>query len=372
MSPTTPVTAAGLSIQCEVCHGTGSDPAIPLRHKDGVPAVVGGSQILKAQVCGQCHVTGTTAQENMASTDQTRTYFGNANGYTTDDDLSLYLTARTTVSSEASMIAFVSGVKGAKKPDFLPNGANYSLRHSYYNEWLLNKAANGYGHVTPLNTSAESKAVAGEKCLGCHSGLGFLNRIGATDSTGAKSPDRHAERRDRARQTTGISCQVCHKGHVGYRSTAATTRSARGVRARCTPARRSTARTATTGSSRCSVRRCRRGHRWRHLPAAQPRTSVSGTRSARCSSGGFGGDSGTAGLWGVEPTGPEMGSTTCNDCHMPRTAKEGGALPSNAGDTGEAEATRMSHRFHPVLPGDAERWNLRPNGDSCVAECHRR
>ncbi len=84
-------------------------------------------------------------------------------------------------------------------------------------------------------------------------------------------------------------------------------------------------------------------------------------------SGGLGGEDGSAGLWGVEPTGPEMGSTQCSDCHMPRTHKEG--MPAD--DDGSPEATRQSHRFHPVLPGDAKQWRLRPGGDSCVAECHK-
>ena len=52
---------------------------------------------------------------------------------------------------------------------------------------------------------------------------------------------------------------------------------------------------------------------------------------------------------------------------MPRTHKEG--MPAN--DNGSTGGTRMSHRFHIVEPGDAERWKLRPNGDSCVTTCHK-
>ena len=47
---------------------------------------------------------------------------------------------------------------------------------------------------------------------------------------------------------------------------------------------------------------------------------------------------------------PAMPDTTCSDCHMPRTAREG--MPAN--DDGSADETRVSHRFHVVEPGDAE------------------
>jgi hypothetical protein len=367
----TPVAIAGLSIQCEVCHGTGTDPAVK-SHKDGVPAVVSGPQLLKAQVCGQCHVTGTTAQENFTSTDTTKTYFSNPNGYTTDEDLSLYFTPRVAVSTEASMMAFVTGVPKAKKPDFLPNGANYSLRHSYYNEWLLNRGSSGYGHVAPLNNR-----VTDTKCLGCHSGLGFLSRIGAsypsTDGVhpGAKIQTDTPSITDPIHNEVGISCQVCHTGHVGYDEYGGYTSQRAWGTDSAHPGK-------TVDCSDC--------HNWQFEVLGQglQAEDIAGETYARPSvdqrvrhpqremlKGGFGGDSGTGGMWGVGPIGTEMGSTSCKDCHMPRTAKEGGTLPSNSNDTGEAEATRMSHRFHPVLPGDAKRWNLRPNGDSCVAECHK-
>ncbi len=365
----TPTGVAGFSIQCEVCHGSGTDPATS-SHGEGVPQVVGGTQILKAQVCGQCHVTGMASQKNVGGT-----AFGNPNGYTTDEDLSAYFTpyAEGYVPSESQFMAWVtSTTPDAKlKPKFLPNGADYSLRHSYYNEWLLNKAANGYGHTNPLNTSAESKAATGEKCAGCHSGLGFLNRIGATYSTGAKIQTDTPSVAFLKASDPGISCQVCHKGHVGYDEYG-------GYDAMRTWGPDSENPGAAVGCPDC--------HNWQFevLDQALQTEAIAGEDYTRPSAnqrvrhpqremlkGGFGGDDGIGGMWGVEPTDVEMGSTSCEDCHMPRTAKEGGVLPSNSNDTGETEATRMSHRFHPVLPGDAKRWNLRPNGDSCVAECHK-
>ncbi len=82
--------------------------------------------------------------------------------------------------------------------------------------------------------------------------------------------------------------------------------------------------------------------------------------------GGRGGEDGLGGMWGVAPMDTAMPDTTCQDCHMPRTHKEG--MPAN--DVGARIGTRMSHRFHIVEPGDAERWKLRPNGDSCSSDCH--
>ena len=86
----TPSTVSELGIQCEACHGSGKNPD---GHKKGVPGVVGGYQILKAQVCGQCHVSGTTPQKNVAGG-----FFGNPNGFTTDATLTAYLTPYSTVS----------------------------------------------------------------------------------------------------------------------------------------------------------------------------------------------------------------------------------------------------------------------------------
>ena len=356
----TPTSAAGLSIQCEVCHGTGDDPTTNA-HQTGVPQVVGGYEILKAQVCGQCHVTGTTVQKNAAGK-----AFGNPNGYTTDETLTAYLTpsGAADVPTEAQFEAYVSSAAvdpATPKPKFLPNGDNFSLRHSYYNEWLLNKAENGYGHTAPTNTHVTDK-----KCLGCHSGLGFLSRIGATNATGAKIVTDTPEVADSANNAVGISCQVCHNGHVSYNEYG-------GYDLMRTWGPSTSRAGDTVGCPDC--------HNWQFetlgqalqsetigevtydRPAVNARVSHPQREMLR---GGYGGDSGNAGLWGVEAMGPEMGSTSCEDCHMPRTSKEG--VPAN--DDGSPTATRMSHRFHVVLPGDAKKWNLRKNGDSCLADCH--
>ena len=72
----TPTTVSELGVQCEACHGSGKNPN---GHKNGVPGVVGGYQVLRSQVCGQCHVAGVTPQKGVSGS-----AFGNPNAYTTD------------------------------------------------------------------------------------------------------------------------------------------------------------------------------------------------------------------------------------------------------------------------------------------------
>ena len=343
-STSTPSSVSAFSIQCEVCHGTGKTPD---GHKKGVPAVVGGVQMLKAQVCGQCHVTATATQKNAAGK-----AFTNPNGYTTDATLSAYLTPATTVDSETTFMDYVNN--GGAKPKFLPNGANYSMRHSYYNEWLVS------GHAASPQPSI--LANRDPRCLRCHSGTGYLYRIGAKGPDGKRLIAAEPTTATAAANDPGISCQVCHTGHVGYRANGGYDSTRK-----------------KPGGSAVSCGDC---HNWRYEMLDYPLQyeSIGGVEYTRPAlnqrphipqreivAGGWGGDDGRGGLWGVAPMGEFMPNTTCTDCHMPRTSKEG--MPAN--DDGSDEATRLSHRFRVVLPGDAARWKLRPNGDSCTARCHK-
>lgn len=361
-STVTPSSVSALSIQCEVCHGSGKTPD---GHKKGVPGVVGGTQMLKAQVCGQCHVGGTTPEKNAKGA-----AFGNPNGYTTDATLTAYLTPFTTVESETTFMAYVNNpkwpgvVSGMTKPKFLPNGADFSMRHDYYNEWLINKvpSASGgsKGHADPLNNTVASRN--DPKCLRCHSGLGFLYRIGATGPSGKRIVPTPPSVSDAVSSDPGISCQVCHTGHVGYAAEGGYDSMRRWADGRA------------VGCGDC--------HNWQFEMLDQPvqYESLGGIAYSRPAadsrtrhpqremvSGGRGGEYGDGGMWGVVPTGSYMADTACQDCHMPRTHREG--MPVN--DDGNDEATRQSHRFHIVLPGDAKRWKLRTNGDSCKASCHK-
>lgn len=351
----TPSSVSAFSIQCEVCHGTGANPD---GHKKGVPSVVGGKQMLKAQVCGQCHVSGTAPQKNAKGS-----AFGNPNGYTTDETLTAFLTPYATVEPEATFMDYISN--GGTKPKFLPNGADYSMRHSYYNEWLINKIPSGYGgskgHADPLNNAITN--YQDPKCLKCHSGLGFLNRIGAVSPSGKRLVPTFPTISEVATGDPGISCQVCHTGHVGYAPEGGYDSQRRWANGR------------TVDCGDC--------HNWQFEMMNQPlqyetiagveysrppKNSASYHPQRELFTGGSGGEAGDGGLWGVAPTGKYMPDTTCTDCHMPRTHREG--MPAT--DDGNVEATRQSHRFHVVEPGDAARWKLRPNGDSCVTTCHKK
>lgn len=356
----TPTTVSELGIQCEACHGSGKNPG---SHQGVVPGVVGGYQILKSQTCGQCHVTATTPQKNVSGS-----AFGNPNGFTTDATLSAYLTPSSVVETEGQMMAYVNNPNwpAGTKPKFLPNGADFSMRHTYYNEWLVNKVPSGYGgdhgHADPVNEAVKSSAASGQtKCLRCHSGLGFLNRIDAKSPSGTRIVPTFPAMSLVATADPGVSCMVCHSGHIQYKQ----------------------------GGGYDSTRRwgngkavgCADCHNWQfeQLDQAIQYEKIDGVEYSRPAansyshhaqrevvSGGHGGDDGLGGLWGVAPMEETMPGAECKDCHMPRTHKEG--MPAN--DSGTTTGTRMSHRFHVVLPGDAARWKLRPNGDSCNATCH--
>ena len=351
----TPSGAFGLGIQCEVCHGSGKNPGA---HQPGIPGVVSGTQILKAQVCGQCHETATAAEKNVAGSS-----FGNANGYTTDATLSAFMSPTLTVPTEAQFMSYITS--GGAKPAFLPNGDNYSLRHVYYNEWLNNLAPSGhggsYGHANPTNTAV---ATGDPKCLGCHSGLGFLQRIETKNPLGSLLVTDAPTLAQVKAEDPGISCQVCHDGHVGYNAENTGYDSAR----------------KWGNGTAVSCGDC---HNWQFEVLEQPVQSeiIAGKRYAReplntaahhpqreMFTGGNGGPNGNAGMWGVAPMGVFMPDQKCQDCHMPRTSREG--MPAN--DDGATEGTRMSHRFHVTMPGDAARYKLRKSGDSCsVIGCHK-
>ena len=214
-----------------------------------------------------------------------------------------------------------------------------------------------------MNDSVKATVAAGNtRCLKCHSGLGFLNRIDAKGPSGKRIVPTFPTMSVVATADPGISCQVCHTGHVGM------------VESGGYDSLRRKGNGDEVGCGDC--------HNWQFemLDQAVQYETLAGAEYSRPArdtksrhpqremvSGGRGGEDGTGGLWGVPPRGEYMPDTECQDCHMPRTHKEG--MPAN--DTGGIGGTRMSHRFHIVEPGDAQRWKLRPNGDSCVTTCHK-
>ncbi len=321
MSPSTPTRITGLSIQCEVCHGTGS---VTTKHNSLYPAVLAWesssaapSRLLSAEVCGQCHADGQAKETNYGGSRK----FSSPNGYSADETLSAYMTHTSLVPSEAAYLANPSGYK------FFPNGAVRSIKHSLYNEWLQNKNANGYGHIKPMPTTVAKNATS-FKCLRCHSGEGFLENIGDPIVPATYNVSTQTVK-------WGITCQVCHNVHDPVYGLAL---------------RRSTL--ATVGVVDCGD--C---HNWQYevMGLAIP------TKAEYDAGGAYRRPShpmremlAGAGMFGVPAAGEFMPDVECADCHMPNTSSSN-ELPS--------------HRFKPMLPGEAEEWGVKEGGDSCTP-CH--
>jgi len=318
ISPSTPTRITGLSIQCEVCHGTGKTTSL---HETTTPEVVAWnsnnaapSRILSAELCGQCHATG-TAKERMYTGS---TKFSSPNGYTADATLSAFFDVVTEVPTEASFTVNPTAYR------FYPTGTNRNMNHVFYNEWLNNKTANGFGHVNPKNNAVINQN--NPKCLRCHSGEGFLERIGDPLVPAAYNASN-------SNVKWGITCQVCHSTHD--------------------PATGLGQRKSTDPS--VGVVDCADCHNWQFEVLDQQVPSESAFAT------GYPGmrvrhpqremNEGT-GLFGVPEAEEFMDDVECAQCHMPVT-----------------RALRPSHRFHVMLPGDAEEWGVIKNGDSCTP-CH--
>jgi len=318
ISPTTPTRITGLSIQCEVCHGTGKTASL---HETATPEVVAWTssnaapgRIMSAELCGQCHATGTAKERYYAGGGN----FSSPNGYTSDATLSAFFDVVTEVPTVASFTVNPTAYR------FYPTGTNRNMNHVFYNEWLNNKAANGFGHVKPTNTSVYTQN--NPKCLRCHSGEGFLEYIGDP-----LVPAAYNASRDNVKW--GITCQVCHSAHAPVTGL--------GKRTSTNP------KFGTVDCGDC--------HNWQfealdqQLPSESAfATGYPGMRVRHPQREMNAGK----GMFGVSDAGDFMDGVECAQCHMPVTRE-----------------ARPSHRFHVMLPGDAEEWGVIEKGDSCTP-CH--
>ena len=201
IGPSTPTSISGLSIQCEVCHGTGKT-GTHMGTGEGVVAwpASGEARILSSEICGQCHVSGTSKEVNI-----TGSAFSHPNGYTPDKTLADYLNVRATVPTPGQFVA------GNTTYYFFPNGSTYRARHVYYNEWKIS------GHSVKLTDSASRVLAAANgnaACLKCHSGEGFLARLGASvvpagfQATISGSPGAWTSNAKYSQE-----CAICHTSH---------------------------------------------------------------------------------------------------------------------------------------------------------------
>ena len=241
------------------------------------------------------------------------------------------------------------------------------MRHSYYNEWLVNKVPSGYGgdhgHADPINEAVKSYAPWGTSAqVPLRPGVPVPHRCEGSDRHQRSWPT-YPTPSEVASADPGISCQVCHTGHVGM-----------GEHGGYDSMRR------WGNGKEVSCGDC---HNWQFemLDQALQYETIAGveyTRPAANSvsrhpqremvTGGRGGEDGMGGLWGVAPMGTAMPDTECKDCHMPRTHKEG--MPADDDrHPGSGPACRTGSASS--SPAEAKRWKLRPNGDSCALDCHK-
>lgn len=272
----TETSCAGLGIQCETCHGTGTAGS---SHWTAGVTVVRSRQVLKSQTCGQCHATGTAKEKGY-----TGRALSSPNGFTTDRKLSDFFDVYGAGFVKTSPSAVPPSIT-ATDAKFYPDGHNKGMTSGYYNEWLLT------GHARSLRYQDGSlfNSYANASCLPCHSGEAFLKSIAySTDPN-----DITLWKSSVASDTLDIECAVCHQVH-------GTSGDPLGLRL---PAGQLCAKCHTAGIAAGS--------------AVTPGGHLGSTTKELFS--GYG-------LIGVANAKPFMGEAECVDCHMPKTS---GGSPSH-------------------------------------------
>ncbi|MHB1341474.1 MAG: cell wall-binding repeat-containing protein [Coriobacteriia bacterium] len=338
---------AGSSIQCEVCHGTGTPSGTAGNHfstfTSGVK-ILKGTELLDSQVCGQCH--GSFKSKTMW-------------GYTPDQNIYDFVVPRAfaDVPTEASFTANPAGYR------FFPNGQNKGDKHSYFTEWTMS-GHSWRGALTPTSENASVFQQAGTSrfnattsslnCAKCHTGEGYAVRKGLAvvdDFVPTQA-------------TVGFLGQECASCHIPH---GAGSENGMAVRAPdATP--------TLLGITMTSI--CEDCHNYQlemqGLPfPALPSNPATISLSARA--GDFLNHPtreiyNGVGMFEVEDAGKFMPDVKCEECHMPATKSD---FPSKTGLERYANQSwkRYSHRMFIMEPGDAEAWGLAPWGDSC-SPCH--
>lgn len=342
----------GMSIQCERCHGTGvAATTANGGHKGGAPVKIVGygstsaasKRILDSEVCGQCHGTLNSGQNTL--------------GYTPDRKLSEFATLRTTVPTEGPFLANPGGFS------FYPTGANKGMKHSYYNEWLVSghsvkgQLANDAADASPYQKTGAARfsdrmATASAACLKCHTGEGYLIRKLGTENG-------IMEDAVLSTATTGFygqECVICHDPHKSDGT---------GLAVRTPDAANGPVGSSTSGLATGNTSICEDCHNWQaevqgSLPSIGGRVSHPQRETLH--------GRGLSNFVDIADAAEFMPGTSCNECHMPVTRTD---FPDVENDMryGDRSLKRYSHRMLPMLPGEAEDWNVREFGDSCTP-CH--
>lgn len=322
ITPSTPTSYAALGINCESCHGTGKmtsthPQSLPWFTLPGVVGAVGGNapkRALSSDVCGQCHVNGSTNEPRWGSS---TSKFSNPNGYTPDVTLAAKNITNAAQGAYASFtvsrLSMETTTNGRATTNFWPSGHNKVARHQsfFYNEWL--ESGHAKSRKTILVDRAYLPSFVKATCLPCHTAEGYLASKGYRSG-----PFQLAMTSSPATDKLNVECSVCHSTHD--------TDTALGLRV-----------------PREEV--CQECHTGETAPdgAATPGEEIHNPQKELLA--GYG-------LIDVPTATAFMPGAACPDCHMPKTAAE-----------------HPSHRMAAMLPGDAEDWRVPEGGDSCTP-CH--
>jgi predicted CXXCH cytochrome family protein len=313
ISPATPTSWAATSINCENCHGTGKTTSQHWWTLPGVVGAVGGNtpkKILSSGVCGQCHVAGYSSEKGTGGS-----AFSGPNGYTTDMTLAAWNITSAAQGAYSSFtvyrLSMETTTNGLATTNFYPDGHNKGMMSGYYNEWLES------GHAKSLSTILDMgflPSFVKATCLPCHSAEGYLAGKGYRAGpfqlamTSSPSTDKY-----------NVECVVCHTPHDP---------------------------TTGLGLRASKDEMCQQCHTDGIPEGGQATPGQEINDPPTPLRGGYG-------LIDVPAPADWMPGAACPDCHMPAT---NGSAPS--------------HRFKPMLPGDAAAWNVPVLGDSCTP-CHR-
>lgn len=338
---------AGSSIQCEVCHGTGTPAGTSGNHFGAFTSnvkILKGTELLDSQVCGQCH--GSYKAKSLY-------------GYTPDQNINLFVTFRNyaDVPTEASFTANPAAYK------FFPSGQNKGDKHSYYTEWTMS-GHSVRGALTPSSARASVYQQSGAShynattssldCAKCHTGEGYAVRKNLKVVDGFVPSNSNTG-------FMGQECVICHVPHN------AGTDNGMGVR-------KPDATPTLLGITMTSI--CEDCHNYQLEMQGLPFPTFP-SNPATISLSARAGDflnhptreiySGV-GMFEVADAGKFMPGVRCEECHMPATKSD---FPTKTGLERYTNQSwkRYSHRMFIMEPGNAEAWGLAPWGDSC-SPCH--